>query len=496
MLIKKYAHILILSVVLIPTLSIVSKAHAESVVWSGLQPSLVAPGSSGPDRTTQFLRDPMVSVTYNVLVSEVDASGNELRILPSGSTVPMGTKVKYQFIPHEYTDIYWFGTGNTWDSPYGDWISGAGAPPRDDRCAPKNHYDTFKLSGKDFKLFAALSIDFPIKSVTVNNATCSTSGINKDCILTATGTTEAVFNFEPTSGMFYPGFYANGAGLKNASQGGNRCAKTSESYGYTNPMKKTKTPDQNTGHQTSGDFVMQVPKQVISHTLVVSNATDQNDIPGNLFVSAVGGGSCIIGTPYSIQMHASDPNNVPIRYGIDWDNNGSVDQFVPPSGYVASGTTQTASRTYTTPGTKTVRVFAQNQDGLVSASTTFSFICATHVNQDPDEEYEDIIIPDIDDLGDIGDVALGTIDLSIRAIPSLVSFGQTTKIHWSADHVVSCQVSAANGDSWLGLESPIGGEESSDITTETIYTLRCLDAQDEEHTATARVNVLPRWEEF
>ena len=37
-----------------------------------------------------------------------------------GSTVPAGTVVRYEFVPHEYTDIYWFGTGHNFDTPYGD----------------------------------------------------------------------------------------------------------------------------------------------------------------------------------------------------------------------------------------------------------------------------------------------------------------------------------------------------------------------------------------
>ena len=62
------------------------------------------------------------------------------------------------------------------------------------------------------------------------------------------------------------------------------------------------------------------------------------------------GGSCIVGTAYSISFTSSDSNGHKLRYGIDWDNDGTVDQYVPPIGYVQSGSTQTASRTYSTSG--------------------------------------------------------------------------------------------------------------------------------------------------
>lgn len=193
-------------------------------------------------------------------------------------------------------------------------------------------------------------------------------------------------------------------------------------------------------------------------------------------------------------MQATDPNNDRIRYGIDWDNNGSVDQFVPPSGYVASGTTQTAARTYTTEGTKTIRIFAQDEGGLTSGVTTTSFNCTAAASVDDDDTDETLIITALDTGGGDGDGSL--IDLSLRAIPSLVPPGERTRIHWSSTNADSCTVTAPNGDSWGTTQSPIGGESSSPITEETIYTLRCLDTSGTEYTQTARVNVLPLWSEF
>jgi len=67
-------------------------------------------------------------------------------------------------------------------------------------------------------------------------------------------------------------------------------------------------------------------------------------------------GSCTVGQNHSISMTATDPDATDqVRYLIDWDNNGTVDQTVPASGYVNSGTAQSASRTWSTSGSKTVK---------------------------------------------------------------------------------------------------------------------------------------------
>jgi hypothetical protein len=68
-------------------------------------------------------------------------------------------------------------------------------------------------------------------------------------------------------------------------------------------------------------------------------------------------------TSYSFNLTATDPEGDTLRYGIDWNNDGAIDQWVPGSGYVASGTTQTASYTWTTPGTYTFQVLAQDSNG-------------------------------------------------------------------------------------------------------------------------------------
>jgi len=92
---------------------------------------------------------------------------------------------------------------------------------------------------------------------------------------------------------------------------------------------------------------------------------------------------------------------------------------VPPSGYVSSGTTQTASRTYSTEGEKTVKVLAQDDRGLSSPWSTLTFQCSEQETQCTDG---------IDNDGD------GLIDFD----------GKSWKFQTGVDNCFSCEHGAGN----------------------------------------------------
>jgi hypothetical protein len=83
-------------------------------------------------------------------------------------------------------------------------------------------------------------------------------------------------------------------------------------------------------------------------------------------------------------------------------------------------------------------------------------------------------------------------DAFIRAAPALVRTGETTNITWGSSNSSSCSVSGTNGDSWSGKN---GSETTSEITTQTTYTLICTGLDSSEVTDTAIVNVIPIFEE-
>ncbi len=74
--------------------------------------------------------------------------------------------------------------------------------------------------------------------------------------------------------------------------------------------------------------------------------------------------------------------------------------------------------------------------------------------------------------------------------------GNTIKVHWSAQNVVSCAVQGTNGDAWSGISSPLGGETSPPITQATTYTLSCLALDGSTLTKSPTVRIIPTFQEL
>ena len=150
---------------------------------------------------------------------------------------------------------------------------------------------------------------------------------------------------------------------------------------------------------------------------------------------------------------------------------------------------QTATRTFSISGAKTVHVFAQDDKGFTSAWSPLSFNCSgvsavTGVNGSDNGAGTG--------LGNGAGTVPPLPDLSIRAIPSLIRVGGTTKLNWSATNVGSCTVSAPNGDFWNTLESLAGGGNvSKPINHQITYTLSCVTSGGGAVTKSATINVLP-----
>lgn len=66
---------------------------------------------------------------------------------------------------------------------------------------------------------------------------------------------------------------------------------------------------------------------------------------------------------------ATDPQGDQVRYGIDWNMDGTVDNWLPLSGYVNSGTSRSMDYTWPTTGNKQFQALTQDYQGLNSAWT-------------------------------------------------------------------------------------------------------------------------------
>ena len=98
-------------------------------------------------------------------------------------------------------------------------------------------------------------------------------------------------------------------------------------------------------------------------TVVVSGANNPPNTPSE----PSGPSSGNISTSLSFSTSTTDPDGDTVKYGWDWNGDGTVDEW---SGLVSSGTTDIRSHTWMTAGTYNVQVMAEDSNGGQSAFST------------------------------------------------------------------------------------------------------------------------------
>ena len=472
-------HFLFVGTVILVSVLIVSplQSHAESVMWSETFPGIIQQKNKDLPGGRVNFRDPNVTIEYRATIKHATTGV----VVPPGGSVLVGTPLELAFDPHVSADISWFAVGANYDSPYGDWRANA-APPSSFECLEKDFVGVDLQGGGKGHVFANLSVDPPVKNITgTQGLTCgapSSSG-SLSCTAQTVGAVPAVFSFVATKGSFY-------AQLQRVKSG----AAQQECFGSNVPMQIKALGNAN---------ALPVPLRSISYPITVIDS--DGSPPGS--PSIAGSGACVVGTPYSITMSATDSDNDQIRYGIDWDANGMLDQFVPSSGFVSSGTSQTASRTYATAGAKTVKILAQDDEGLTSGWSTFSFSCtgaSIHQAAFFDGGTNSGTGSNVDSSNSD---AWPSSNISIRAIPSLVRPNQVTRIRWSASHVSRCSVTGSNNNAFGPFNAKKNGivtnepdgTDSVPIFQQTTYTLTCVDTDGSTLTQSTTVSINPVWNE-
>ncbi len=153
------------------------------------------------------------------------------------------------------------------------------------------------------------------------------------------------------------------------------------------------------------------------------------------------------GTLYTFSATATDAGNSQIRYGFDWNNDGTADTWMPADGsYVNSGTAQSASYSWTTSGTpKTFQVLAQDTAGLNSSWGSGSITISNY--------------PTI---------------TSFTVAPTSVSPGGSVTLTWTSLHDNSCSISGG----WTGSGLPASSSQPvNNLNSSTSFTLVCQDVQ-------------------
>ena len=114
----------------------------------------------------------------------------------------------------------------------------------------------------------------------------------------------------------------------------------------------------------------------------------------------------LINSNYLFQIHSTDPQGYNIRYGLDWSNplDDIVDDWIPSTGYLSSGTYQDASHVFPVVGEVSFAVLAQNEWGLNS-----------------DWRYKDILVYHPEPI--------------LEATPSSVDLGDVVSVSFSAERI-------------------------------------------------------------
>ena len=216
------------------------------------------------------LVNPNITIKYNTEIRDVDTN----TLITDGDFVSVGSRLILKFLPHQSEDIYWFGTGYSTDSPYGDWIAGMAPPTK--ACLEKDfNGSTAWRAEKVVNIYIPLVVAPPIKTISgLDNLSCEAlvgdegTGYSMNCIVTSAGSIKPQFSFGNTTGKFYYRY----SGKNDA--GHNAC------YANQIPMENDVLTDYHTtsylngnqdtyGH-TSSPYTLQVPTQIISYNI---NAT-------------------------------------------------------------------------------------------------------------------------------------------------------------------------------------------------------------------------------
>ena len=94
-------------------------------------------------------------------------------------------------------------------------------------------------------------------------------------------------------------------------------------------------------------------------TVVISGANSAPNTPSTPFGSASGN----TGISYTYSTSTTDPDDDTVKYGWDWNGDGTVDEW---TGLYSSGTTVSTTHTWATAGTYSVKVKAEDSNGAQS----------------------------------------------------------------------------------------------------------------------------------
>ena len=395
-------------------------AEAKSVSISQYFPGGIIPfGGAGGDAIGNI--STTITRSLVVLLNGINLSG--------GETIPQGRTFRVEWPLSDY-DIYWVGTGGAFDSPYGRWSSTPKTCTSFSVCptVQYNRYDYGSGFIMDHYWTGDLAVAPTTPTFSVTNAVCG--AVAYDAII--------------------PAYYADctaSAAISSTITVNATWPATTETFSGGRYYKYTFAPTTWYGGPAIMPVTYDVPSATLSSPFTFTIGPPVNQAPVLDTFSSVGSG--YTNEPVTINIKATDPEGNTVRYGIDWNMDTAIDEWIPTSGYFPSGVPQTFTHTWNTLGTYTFQAYAQDNIGALSAPLS------TTVN---------IIIP---------------MALSFTATPTAVYSGNPSLLKWDAPTADSCQSEPVAPDFVLwGSGPPLARTNTTGVSVDpglpsTTYGIRC-----------------------
>lgn len=291
------------------------------------------------------------------LTNSVDARNNSTNaVINNNASLPIGTQVRID----TGSSVSVSATGASSSTGRsgagsGQMQSGAGQPTGSgySMCSgayvdrhynywSSNAYSQARPSSHERKRYATPTVNPPTESITTTgNISCS----GDVCTVTGEGAISVRVNFASTYARFYMTDYNT---YVNISNGVNGCS-----------LEGTFTPNPTNLAASSVTFNFNgytpAPPNTAPNPPTISGPTTGNPT-----------------TQYTFGFVATDPDGDNIKYGVDWDGNNTVDEWLPSTGDVASGVSRTGVKSWSAVGSKTFKALTQDAAGLQSTWASYT----------------------------------------------------------------------------------------------------------------------------
>jgi hypothetical protein len=301
------------------------------------------------------LGDASAQITYKARLIDLNTN----REIVDRSVVPVGTRFR---IERDTTtinqDITWNGTGYSSDSPFGRWVANAGPVGNSCQSSDLIREDAPASRGVFVDVYALLNVTPVTPSVTGVSANLSCVG--STCTVTAPGGITVGLTFPDTYGRFYYRFY-----LPFGADGGLSAGCHANNVPMSSGSAIWECSNEATCSTARAPYDVPFGSRTISYSLTGVNPntppTDPRVVPNPL------NGTTQVNYPFTLTT--TDAENDRIRFNIDWNNDGRVDQQQPALGF-SSSLSQSVSRTWNVPGIYNFKVQAEDENGGLSGWTT------------------------------------------------------------------------------------------------------------------------------